>query len=155
MAYLFCPIVFSIGKITFCLLPVDYGKPVMDIIASHIIILEIIGMFPYIDTENGPVAGRKKGALIVGGAECQLIILIQYQPGISGAEYREGSSSKQVLKIFKTAELPCNEICQLPGRLGVITFFQQRKIKDMVVRTSCIVQDRTAYLGRHIICITN
>ena len=71
------------------LLPVDYVEPVVYIVGSQVIMLQIIGVLPDIYIEHGNQPHFQRGILVFGGDNTQPSCGVNHKPCIAGTKYGE------------------------------------------------------------------
>ena len=62
-------------------------EPVIYIIGPYIVVLQIIGMLPDIDVEDGAKSQRQRRILIPGCHDIQLSEGVYHEPFVAGTEY--------------------------------------------------------------------
>lgn len=131
-----------------CLLPVDDGEPVGQIISSFVKMLEIICVFPDIDGQHRTQTGFQR-TVLVGCCDDTEPHAVVYQPCVTGAEYGKRRLVEYLPEMVNAAEATVNGFGKrtcglLPcGRLHPI------EIKAVVLYTAGIVAYRGLHTARH------
>ena len=75
----------------------------VDIFGAAVLVLEVVGVFPDVEAEDGRVAFGKDRVLIGGSADMQGAIF-ESEPSPAGPEVTSGSGGKGIFKVIKGAK---------------------------------------------------
>ena len=95
--------------------PVDNVPESADIVRASILVVQVVGVFPDIETKNGS-ASFHQGAVLVGGAFHDQLISVNTQPRPTAAKPRGRGVGKGFLKCFEAAAGGINGCCEVPLR---------------------------------------
>lgn len=104
--------------------PVNDMKPVCDVVIPIIIMLQVIGMLPYIQIQQRKQILRERGILVGGGDNIQPTGHIHNQPGIAGTEYGQRCLPESIQKCVKAAKDRINEGAAGERQLLTVRGFQ-------------------------------
>ena len=122
-------------------------EPVVNIGCAHIVMLQIIRMFPHINVQKKghAVQGR---CVLVGSGDDLKPSAVRDQPCITRTEYGEGSLFKLRFKILRTFELERHFIEEPGGLTGGARFFHTVKIEPMIEYASGVIAYRNLEMLR-------
>lgn len=96
--------------------PVDYAEPVVNIIRSKIIVLQVIRMFPDVDTKHRTYA-QSDGCILIRCCNDFESAPVKHEPGVSGAEDGECGLFESLLELIESAKADVNGCQKISGRL--------------------------------------
>src|SRR4029077_14726263 len=89
------------GSVELCgLIPIDHVPPGIDVIGAYVLILQVVGVLPNINSQNCLAAEQVRRVLIGGRVNRELAVLHD-QPGPAGAKSTQAGGFKLVLKSCK------------------------------------------------------
>src|SRR4051812_29249569 len=98
-------------------IPVDGIPPGGDVIGSPVLVLQIVGMLPYVEPQERSTALHDWGVLVRGTGDLKLAT-VGDKPGPTTAEARGCSLGELLFEGGKAAEGRVDRICQSARRLA-------------------------------------
>jgi len=88
-------------------IPVGNVEYRLDVVGPHVFVLQIVSVFPDVDTEERHEAGRSlKRVLVRAGGELKPLVLgVVAEPAPAGALNADGDLGEAFLQLFQTAEV--------------------------------------------------
>src|SRR5690606_39209033 len=108
-----------------CKVPVDHVAEGLDIIGAWILILQVVGMLPDIDTDDRRQPLRETAILIVQPDNGELAVAVFHQPGPAASKHLQRRRAKLLGKFIVGAKLLVDRLGKLPGRLAAFILLQQ------------------------------
>src|SRR4051794_21054526 len=84
--------------------PIDHVPPRLDVIGPPVLVIEIVGMLPDIDSEKRGVAFHQRAVLVRGRSHLELSALVLDQPGPAAPETFGARVSELFLERVEAAE---------------------------------------------------
>src|SRR5690606_17243941 len=100
------------------LFPVHYVPECADIAGAAILVLEVVGVCPPVQTEARRLAFHRRRVLVGGRGDAQRAIRRDQQPRPTGTEAGSGSLGKLLLERIKAAKRRVDSIRQVACRLA-------------------------------------
>src|SRR5258708_38489381 len=118
--------------------PVDRVPPSLDVVGTEILILQIVGMFPDVQSDHGLSGKKICGVLIRRGIDGQLAFSYQ-QPGPAGAKAPQPGGRKFRLKFRERSKRRVDRSSQVPLRFTAAAFLHQRPEEGMIPMAPAVV----------------
>ena len=99
-------------------LPVYQSPPAVQIGFPPVLVVQIIGVFPDVDTEDRPQPAGEGRLLIGGGKDADSPIRTGGKPGPARSELAEGGLGKDIAEPLKRPITPVDCLRQTPDRAG-------------------------------------
>ena len=121
--------------------PVDPVEPVVHIVRPAVLVVQVVGVLPHVQAEQGPQA-HGQGAVLVGQLhDGQPAGVLADQPGVAGAELPQGGGLHLGLPVFKGAEVPLHGLPQGAGGPGAAAGGHAAEVEEVVVHPAAVVAD--------------
>ena len=125
-------------------IPVDHMNDRRQIIRTAILILEVIGMLPNVDSEQRPPFGHQRAVLIRCCIEDQFFVRVHREPSPAAAENSKRRGSKLLFELLLTSERPIQRLCQFTARLSALRSRSQRLPEQRVIgMTATLISHRS------------
>ena len=124
-------------------IPVDYVPPSLDVIAAHVLIFQVVSVFPNINTQYGFGAEHKRGVLIRSRIDSELAILDD-KPSPPGTEAAKSSGGEFFLKAREGSESRSDGSTKIASWLATAALLHLRPEERMVPVAAGIVAHRAA-----------
>src|SRR3972149_11992947 len=92
-------------KQSFYLLPIDHVPPIFNILRPAVLVLEIVGGLPNVNSQKRELSLGDRGILVGSFHNCQLPGRIFDQPRPTAAESSGGDFRKLFFKLLKASEI--------------------------------------------------
>src|SRR5690606_37861755 len=117
---------------------------------SAVLVVEVVGMLPYVESEIGRPLGfgnvHQRVIPIRRGCYGEILVLIYYQPGPAGSKPCSGRIGKLGLEFIEASESAINSLGQSAAGLSTSIGTEYRPEQAMIIMTSAIVADGSRIL---------
>ena len=101
--------IYALKQIPFCIIqiiliypiPVNDLQPVLDIISAFVVMLQIIGMLPHVNIQEGIHIHGQRGILICSCDNVRIPEGVDHQPCVSGSKYGQSCLGQYLLKYIQ------------------------------------------------------
>jgi hypothetical protein len=99
-------------------IPIDDLPDVVDVVRAHVLVLEVVSVFPYIDPQQGNQTGGSLERVLVGaGSDHQAVVwLVITQPSPARPLNTNGSGRHGLLESFKGPKLCFDHVVEVTVR---------------------------------------
>lgn len=119
--------------------PVDEAREVLEVGGSGVAVVNVVGVFPDINSQEGLVAVGKRVSSI-GSIEDGDLSTLFGKPGPARPEVGQCLCREVLNKVINTAPLALNQLLELPSRLSLMRR-DAMPIKGMIPMLSSIIED--------------
>lgn len=107
----------GLGKSLGYILPVDDLPDVLQVVRSHILVLQVVGVLPHVNTQQRDQAsGGLEGILVGSGGDSQSLVgLVPTQPAPSRTLHTDGGIGHGSLEVLQRAILGIDQVLQITG----------------------------------------
>lgn len=119
--------------------PVDEAREVLEVGGSGVAVVNVVGVFPDINSQEGLVAVGQRVSSI-GSIEDGDLSTLFGKPGPARPEVGQCLCREVLDKVINTAPLALNQLLELPSRLSLMRR-DAMPIKGMIPMLSSIIED--------------
>ena len=134
--------------------PVRDAPEGFEVVRSLVLVLEVVGVFPHIDTEDGRAFAASDGlahdrVVLIGGGNDLELAAIDDEPGPAAAETADTRGFKLRLEIRETAERGIDALRDCAGGRAAGLGSHELPEHRVIVVTAAVVADGAADIVRH------
>src|SRR5690606_19312957 len=124
--------------------PVDQGPETFQEVGAGIAVVDVVGMLPYIHSQNGGLARRHGGIGIAGVHDFQRTVGVFHQPSPARTKVADGSVVELLFECIKRAECLVDRFGYGAGGCATAVGAQAVPEKGVVPDLGRVVKDRAA-----------
>ena len=134
-------------------IPIDYVPPCVDVVGAQVLVVEIIGVFPHIQTEDWGFACHHWVVLVGGAGDVEAAICLDDQPCPTAAKATDTGCLELGFELIQATPLGIDRILQLAIGCAVAGRAHDVPEEAMVVVSTTIVAHRGADILWHIVYV--
>src|SRR5258708_21951247 len=123
-------------------IPIDHVPPGLDVIPAPVLILQVVGVFPDVESQNGLASTSQQiGSVLIRRRVNSQLPVSDDQPGPAGTKAPQARGCEFFLKSRERSKRGIDGRCKASFGLSATSFLHQRPEKRVVPVAAAVVAD--------------